>query len=114
MQNFTGSYVWHYVDNGKKIEGPKEDHQYLVCFESSTSNGSVWKMRMAFWYEKGARITVTDTNGEDYKFTVKKDGFYVLNEFDTNGDLLFRVRDVKYWTTIPEPGVKPDDILSIV
>ena len=114
MQDFSGMYMWHYVSNENKIKGPKENRQYLVCYESSTREGSVWKMLLAIWYEKGARINLMDSKGASHKFDIKEDGFYIVNEFDAQGGLFFRIPSVRYWTAIPEPGVNPDDVLTVV
>ena len=114
MQQLTGTYTWHYVNNEEKIKGPEEDHQYLVCFELSTDTGSIWQMKLALWFKKGAKITLYDDKGEPHKFGIDKDGFYLINDFDAKGVHFYRLRGVRYWTSIPEPGVNPEDILSIV
>ena len=114
MQQLTGSYMWHYVNNEEKIKGPKEDHEYLVCFERSTKSGSVWVMKLAFWFEKGAKITLMDSKGKPNKLGIDKDGFYLINDFDAKGIHFYMLNGVRYWTEIPEPGVNPDDVLSIV
>ena len=114
MQRLTGTYMWHYVNNEEKIKGPEENHQYLVCFELSTKTGSIWEMKLALWYEKGASITFMDSKGELHKFNIERDGFYIVNDFDEKTMSFYRLLGVRYWTAIPEPGVNPDDILSIV
>ena len=114
MQKLTGTYMWHYVNNEEKIEGPEEDHHYLVCFERPTKSGSVWEMKLALWYEKGARIKFRDSKGKSHKYDIEKDGFYLVNDFDPKEMHFYRLLGVRYWTDIPEPGVNPDDVLSIV
>ena len=114
MQQLTGTYTWHYVSNEEKIKGPEEEHQYLVCFELSTEEGSVWEMKLALWFRKGAKITLCDPEGGSHSFKIDNDGFYLINDFDAKGIHFYRLHGVKYWTSIPEPGVNPDDVLSIV
>lgn len=114
MQNLTGMYRWHYVNNGEKIEGPVEDHEYLVCFERSTKSGSVWVMKLAIWYEKGAKINFWDSKGEPHRFRIEKDGFYLVSDIDVKEVGVYRLLGIRYWTEIQEPGVNPNDILSIV
>lgn len=115
MQKLTGSYVWHYVNNENKIEGPEENHEYLVCFESAEETGSVWKMKLAYWYEKGAIIRITEADGTPHEFKTVKDGFYIFDDLGgSTAPRFFRLREVRYWTFIHEAGVNPDDILTVV
>ena len=114
MQNLTGSYVWHYVSDENKIEGVKEGREYLVCFEVEEKSGPVWKMKLVHWFEKGATISICESNGKPHDFKVKVDGFYIIDDLDGKALRCFKLRGVRYWTEIPEPGVKPDDTLTIV
>ena len=111
MQNLTGSYVWHHVNNENRIDGVEENHQYLVCFEVEEETGSVWKMKLAYWYNEGAKITIRESDGTPHKFSADKEGFYI---FDDITPRCFRLRDVRYWTAITEPDVKTEDVLTIV
>lgn len=115
MQKLTGSYIWHYVDNEDRVEGLEESHQYLVCFESEKNTASVWEMRLTYWFEKGAKITIHDSDGTPHDFRIDKDGFYILDDLGSGRPpRCFRLHGVKYWTAIPGPGVNPDDILTVV
>ena len=115
MKRLTGSYVWHYVDNENKIEGVEENNQYLVCFEFSTNTGTCWKMKLAYWFEKGARISIEESDGTPHEFVIDKDGFYILDDLGgSKAPRCFCLRGVRYWTSIPVPGVNPDDVLTIV
>ena len=115
MQNLSGTYIWHYVSNEDKIEGPIGNTQYLVCSEQPTASGSVWQMQLTRWYCKGDEVMVRDTNGKPHHFKVEKDGFHMANELsDGKGRLFGRINGVRYWTEIELPNVDPDDILSIV
>ena len=115
MQNLTGSYIWHYVSDESKIEGIEEDHEYLVCLELEEEKGPAWKMKLACWYEKGAKITIAELDGTPHEFRIDKDGFYIIDDIGTSeGPRCFRLRGVRYWTEIPEPGVKPEDTLTVV
>lgn len=115
MQKLTGSYVWHYVSDESKIEGVKEGQQYLVCFEVEEESGPVWKMKLVYWFEKGAKLTLCDSDGEPHNFKIAEDGFYIIDDIGgSTGPRCFKLRGVRYWTEIPEPGVKPDDTLTVV
>ena len=113
MQNLTGSYIWHYVSDESKIEGIKEDHEYLVCLELEEEKGPAWKMKLACWYEKGAKITISESDGTPHEFRIDKDGFYLIDDFN-KAPRFFHLRGVRYWTEIQEPGVKPEDTLTVV
>ena len=113
MQQLTGSYIWHYVSDESKIEGIEENHEYLVCLELEEDNGPAWKMKLAHWYYQGAKITVSETDGTPHNFETQADGFYILDDFDKS-PRFFRLHGVKYWTEIAEPGVKPEDTLTVV
>ncbi len=115
MQKLTGSYIWHYVSDESKIEGIEEKHEYLVCLELEEEKGPAWKMKLAFWFEKGAKITIYESDGTPHDFKIKENGFYILDDIGTNeGPRCFRLHGVRYWTEIPEPGVKPEDILTVI
>lgn len=115
MQKLTGSYVWHYVSDGNKIEGVEEGCQYLACFESEGKSSPIWKMRLVYWFEKGAMVKMCDPDGTPHKFTIAADGFYILDDIgNSEGPRCFKLREVRYWTAIQEPGVKPDDTLTVV
>ena len=114
MQQLTGSYMWHYVSDGSKIEGVKESREYLVCFEVEEKSGPVWKMKLVHWFEKGATISICESNGKPHDFRVKNDGFYIIDDLDGTAPRCFKLRSVRYWTEIQEPGVNPDDTLTIV
>ena len=115
MQKLTGSYIWHYVSNDDRIEGIKEGFEYLVCFEVEEEKGSVWKMKLAHWFEKEARIKVKESDGTPHDFVTDKDGFYILDDLGgSKGPRCFRLHNVRYWTAISEPKVNPEDILTIV
>ena len=77
MQNLTGSYVWHYVSDEHKIVGVKESREYLVCFEVEEKSGPVWKMKLVHWFEKGAMISICESDGTPHDFRIKEDGFYI-------------------------------------
>ena len=111
MQDLTGSYTWNYINNENRIVGPVENHQYLVCFEFSTETGSVWKMKLAFWYEKGAKITICESDGTPHEYKIDRNGFYILDDITSR---CYRLRDVRYWTAVTEPNVNPEDILTII
>lgn len=114
MQQLSGTYTWHYVDNENKIKGPAGDCQYLVCSEQSTENGSVWHMDLCRWFVKGDEIKIFEPNGKPHYFKVSKDGFYVFTEVGADAPKVYRVLGVRYWTEIELPNVSPDDVLSIV
>ena len=115
MEELNGNYRWHYVNNENKIEGLEGDTQYLVCFESSDPKGSTWHMQLAYWFNKGDELTIRETNGTPHLFDISKDGFYTINEFsDGKRKMFFRIPGVRYWTTIQEPNVDPEDILTIL
>ena len=115
MQNLTGSYVWHYVSDESRIVGIKENREYLVCFEVEEESGPVWKMKLVHWYEKGAKITLCDSDGTPHNFRIGADGFYIIDDIgDSKGPRCFKLHGVRYWTEIPEPRVKPDDTLTVV
>lgn len=111
MRKLTGSYIWHYINNENRIEGVEENHQYLVCFEIEEELGSVWRMKLAYWYEKGAKITIRESDGTPHSFKTDKAGFYILDDIAAR---CFRLRDVRYWTAISEPDINPESILTIV
>lgn len=112
MQELTGSYVWHYVSNENSIVGVEEHHQYLVCFEFEESTGPVWKMKLAYWYNKGAKLKLEGNDGETHKFGIEQDGFYILDDINA-APRCFKLRNVRYWTYIPVPNVNTDDILTV-
>ena len=115
MQQLTGSYMWHYVSDESKIEGLKEEHQYLACFEVDEPFGPVWKMRLVYWFEKGAKLTIYEKDGTPHDFKIEDDGFYIIDDIGgSKGPRCFKLRGVRYWTEIHEPGVNPDDTLTIV
>lgn len=53
-----------------------------------------------------------DSKGKPHQFDIKEDGFYVVDDFKARG--LYQILGVRYWTTIMEPEVSPDDVLTIV
>ena len=115
MQNLTGSYVWHYVSDESRIVGVKENREYLVCFEVEEKSGPVWKMKLVHWFEKGAMISICESDGTPHDFRIKEDGFYILDDLGGGtAPRCFKLHGVRYWTEIPEPGVKPDDTLTVV
>lgn len=115
MEDLNGTYIWHYVDNESKIEGLDGETQCLVCMEVSRPKGSAWHLQLAYWYKKGDKLTIYETNGTPHRFDIDKDGFYVVNDMsDGKHGLIYRIFNVRYWTTIEQPGVNPDDVLTIV
>ncbi len=115
MQKLAGSYVWHYVSDGNKIKGVKENREYLVCFEVMEKSGPVWKMKLVNWYEKGARISISEADGTPHDFKISEDGFYIIDDIGgSEGPRCFKLRGVRYWTEIQEPGVNPDDTLTVI
>ena len=115
MKDLNGNFVWHYVNNENKVKGVYGDIKYLVCFEEMTDRGSIWHMQFAYWFTQGDTFTIVDSNGTHHKFDISKDGFYAVNEFsDGKGRMFFRIPGVRYWTSIQEPEVNPDDVLTIL
>lgn len=53
-----------------------------------------------------------DSKGTPQEFAIKEEGFYVVDDFKARG--LYQLLGVRYWTTIAEPEVSPDDVLTIV
>ena len=46
---------------------------------------------------------------------IEDDGFYIIDDIGgSKGPRCFKLRGVRYWTEIHEPGVNPDDTLTIV
>ena len=112
MKDLNGNYIWHYVNNENKIEGIKGGAPYLVCVENINEKGPVWKMQLAYWFEKGDSLSIMDSKGKPHQFDIKEAGFYVVDDFKARG--LYQILGVRYWTTIMEPEVSPDDVLTIV
>ena len=115
MQDLNGTHIWHYVNNEEKIEGTEGNVQYLVCVEQATDAGSTWHMQLAYWFSKGDKFTIVDTDGMPHRFDIVIDGFYTVNEFsDGKSRLFFRIPGVRYWTNIMQPGVSPEEVLTIL
>ena len=115
MDNLNGTFTWHYIDYGNKLEELNCGTQYLVCMETSAEKGSAWHLELAYWYKAGDKLTIYEKDGTPHYFKFEKDGFYSVNEMsDGKSGLIFRLIDVRYWTEIMQPGVNPDDVLTIM
>lgn len=112
MQSFNGTYTWHYINNENKIEGIKEGSQYLICIENTNGKKAIWKMQLAYWFNKGDELTIRGHDGESHYFCISSDGFYVVDDF--KGKRIYQLFGVRYWTTIMQPEVSPDEVLTIL
>ena len=112
MHDLNGNYTWHYVDNENKIEGIEAGAPHLVCVENINEKGPAWKMGLAYWFEKGDSLSIIDSKGAPHQFDIKEEGFYVVDDFKATG--LYQLLGVRYWTTIAEPEVNPEEILTIL
>lgn len=112
MHDLTGNYTWHYVNNENKIEGLEAGASYLVCVENINEKGPVWKMQLAYWFQKGDSLSIMDSKGAPHQFLIKEEGFYVVDDFKARG--LYQLVGVRYWTTIMQPEINPEDVLTIL
>ncbi len=112
MNDLNGTYAWHYVNNENKIQSIEAGAPYLVCVENINEKGPAWKMKLAYWFEKGDSLSIMDSQGAPHKFDIKEDGFYMVDDFKAKG--VYQILGVRYWTTITEPEVNPEDVLTIV
>ena len=102
-------FTWHAIDD---ISAPKpnENDTCIVCMDCP--NESDWHLQIAHWYLEGAKLNIVDSKGKDHTFAIKLDGFYILEETSPIPHV-FMAHGVKYWTVLPKPKIKPDDILTI-
>lgn len=105
----THSFRWIAIDDISEPK-PKEHDTCVVCMECP--NEEDWHLQIAHWYYKGAKLDIVDSVGKEHTFHITKDGFYLIQE-TTNIPKLFLAHGVKYWTILPKPKIKPDDILTI-
>lgn len=89
---------------------PNENDTCIVCMDCP--NESDWHLQIAHWYCKGAKLDIEDSKGKNHKFNINRDGFYIIQE-TTSVPKVFFAHGVKYWTVLPLPKIKPDDILTI-
>ena len=94
------------------VEGIEAGAPHLVCVEITNEKGPAWKMGLAYWFNKGDELSIMDSKGAPHEFTIKEEGFYVVDDFKARG--LYQLLGVRYWTTIAEPEVSPDEILTIL
>ena len=105
----THSFRWIAIDDISEPK-PEEHETCIVCME--VPNEEDWHLQIAHWYYKGAELDCEDKEGKNHHFTFKKDGFYFIQE-NTNIPHVYLMHGVKYWTILPKPKIKPDDILTI-
>lgn len=102
-------FTWHAIDDILSPK-PKENDTCIVCMDCPSE--SDWHLQIAHWYLEGAKLNIVDCAGKDHTFVIKMDGFYVVEETGTKPKV-FLAHGVKYWTVLPLPKIKPDDILTI-
>ena len=102
-------FTWHAIDD---ISAPKpeENDTCIVCMDCP--NESDWHLQIAIWYNKGAELNILDKDGKSHVFSIKNDGFYHVQETSAKPNV-YKIHGVKFWTILPKPKVKPDDILTI-
>lgn len=94
---------------GLKYE-PEENKTLIVCMEVPGEED--WHLQLAHWYKKGSELDCVDKNGKEHHFTFKQDGFYFVQESSAKPHV-YLMHGVKFWTFLPTPKIKPDDILTI-
>lgn len=102
-------FHWTAIDDDSAPK-PNEHDTCIVCMECPSE--SDWHLQIAHWYNKGAELDITDKDGKNHVFTIKKDGFYHVQETSAKPHV-YLMHGVKFWTMLPKPKVKPDDILTI-
>ena len=91
-------------------EKPKEHETCIVCMEVPGEGD--WHLQIAHWYDKGARLDIMDSKDKNHTFNITRPGFYIIQEV-TAEPKVYLAHGVKYWTVLPKPRIKPDDILTI-
>jgi len=107
MESYT--FQWNAIDDILAPK-PKENDTCIVCMDCARE--SDWHLQIARWYEEGAKLELVDKYDKEHNFTIKDTGFYIVQETSAYPKL-FKVHGVKYWTVLPTPKIKPDDILTI-
>lgn len=104
------AYTFHWIAVDDILEKPKENDTCIVCMDCPMEED--WHLQIARWYDSGAKIELFDKYDKSHKFTIKDDGFYILDETSSIPGI-FKVHGVKYWTVLPKPKIKPEDTLTI-
>ena len=102
-------FTWHAIDDILAPK-PKENDTCIICMDCPMEDD--WHLQVARWYEVGSKIELLDKYNKSHKFTIKNDGFYILDETSVIPGI-FLVHGVKYWAVIPTPKIKPEDTLTI-
>ena len=102
-------FKWSAIDDIRE-DKPNEDDICVICMECPTE--SDWHLQIAHWYFKGAELCCVDSKGKDHIFKISKDGFYIVQETEAK-PRVYLAHGVKFWTILPKPKIKPDDILTI-
>lgn len=105
----THEFNWIAIDDILEPK-PQEHEVCVVCME--VPGETDWHLQLAHWYFKGATLDCKDVKGKGHRFDIKKDGFYLIQE-TSNEPKVFFAHGVKFWTVLPKPSAKPDDILTI-
>lgn len=102
-------FYWTAIDDALALR-PIENAVCIVCMECP--NETDWHLQIANWYLEGAELDIMDKDGKNHVFRIKKDGFYHVQETSAM-PRVYLMHGVKFWTVLPKPKVKPDDILTI-
>ena len=89
---------------------PEENETCIVCMDCP--NELDWHLQIAHYYLEGATLSLVDKHDSTHTFHIKQDGFYIVQE-TSEKPKVFMAHGVKFWTILPTPKIKPDDILTI-
>lgn len=105
------TYEFHWIAIDDISEPKPDEHETcVICMECP--HESDWHLQIAHWYFKDAELDCVDSKGKSHVFHIQKDGFYLIDE-TTEQPRVFLAHGVKFWTKLPKPKIKPDDILTI-
>ena len=102
-------FRWYAIDDILE-EKPEENATCIVCMDCP--NEDDWHLQIAHWYLEGAKLDLIDSEGKDHTFVIKTNGFYLIEETSSTPHV-FLAHGVKYWTVLPTPKIKPEDVLTI-
>lgn len=102
-------FNWHAIDDIIAPK-PKEHDTCIVCMEVPGEED--WHLQIAHWYDKRTRLDIMDSKYKNHTFNIAKSGFYIIQE-TTSEPKVFLAHGVKYWTVLPKPKIRPEDVLTI-
>lgn len=102
-------FNWHEIDDILAPK-PEENDTCIICMDCPHETD--WHLQIAHWYLEGAQLNLVDCTGKEHVFVIKISGFYIVEETGTKPKV-FLAHGVKYWTVLPTPKIKPEDVLTI-